>query len=138
MSASVEPGEGVRAGIHPTALVDPGAAVAESASVGAYAIVGRGAAWATGCVIGARATLERNVVLARGVKVGSGSILGGDPQDLKFRGEQTWVEVGEGTTVREYATINRGTSHSMKTSVGATASSCRTCTSRTTATSATT
>jgi len=69
-------------------------------------------------VISHRSTLERNVRLARGVKVGIGSVLGGDPQDLKFRGEDTWVEIGEGTTIREYATINRGTSQSMKTSVG--------------------
>ncbi len=118
MSASVEPGEGVRAGIHPTALIDRDAEIADSASVGAYAIVGPGCRVADGCEIGARATLERNVLLAARVKVGSGSILGGDPQDLKFRGEETWVEVGEGTTIREYATINRGTTHSMKTLVG--------------------
>ena len=118
MRASAEPGEGVRAGIHPTALVDRDAEVAESASVGAYAIVGPGCRVGDACVIGARATLERNVTLAPRVKVGSGSILGGDPQDLKFKGEETSVEVGEGTTIREYATINRGTSHSTKTSVG--------------------
>jgi UDP-N-acetylglucosamine acyltransferase len=118
MSASVEPGEGVRAGIHPTALVDRDAEIAESASVGAYAIVGPGCRVADGCEVGARATLERNVLLAPRVRVGSGTILGGDPQDLKFRGEETSVEIGEGTTIREYATINRGTSHSMKTTVG--------------------
>ena len=47
-----------------------------------------------------------------------GSILGGDPQDLKYRGEPTTVEIGEGTTIREYSTINRGTSQSFKTTVG--------------------
>jgi UDP-N-acetylglucosamine acyltransferase len=45
-------------------------------------------------------------------------VLGGDPQDLKYRGEETWVEIGDRTSIREYATINRGTSHSHKTSVG--------------------
>ena len=119
MSAGVERDEGLGAGvIHPTALIDRDAEVAESARVGAYAIVGPGCRVADGCEIGARATLERNVLLGARVKVGSGSILGGDPQDLKFRGEETSVEVGEGTTIREYVTINRGTSHSMKTSVG--------------------
>jgi UDP-N-acetylglucosamine acyltransferase len=52
------------------------------------------------------------------VRVGAGSILGGDPQDLKYKGEPTTVEVGEGTTIREYSTINRGTSQSFKTTVG--------------------
>jgi UDP-N-acetylglucosamine acyltransferase len=69
-------------------------------------------------VIAARATLERNVILAPHVRVGVGSVLGGDPQDLKYRGEDTTVEVGEGTVIREYATINRGTLQSMKTTVG--------------------
>ena len=65
-----------------------------------------------------RAMLERNVRLAPGVRVGVGSVLGGDPQDLKFKGEETWVEIGEGTRIREYTTINRGTSASDKTTVG--------------------
>ena len=53
-----------------------------------------------------------------GVRVGIGSVLGGDPQDLKFKGEETWVEIGEGTRIREYTTINRGTSASGRTTVG--------------------
>jgi UDP-N-acetylglucosamine acyltransferase len=68
--------------------------------------------------VSARASLERNVTLGADVKVGSGSILGGDPQDLKFKGERTVVEIGENTTIREYATINRGTAQSFKTTVG--------------------
>ena len=47
------------------------------------------------------------------------SFIGGDPQDLKYQGEETWVEVGEGTIIREYSTINRGTSATCKTTVGA-------------------
>ncbi|HEU4988973.1 MAG TPA: acyl-ACP--UDP-N-acetylglucosamine O-acyltransferase, partial [Gemmatimonadaceae bacterium] len=50
--------------------------------------------------------------------VGIGSVLGGDPQDLKFKGEVTTVEVGEDTVIREYVTMNRGTSQSFKTTVG--------------------
>ena len=69
-------------------------------------------------MIAARATLERNVILGAGVKVGVGTVLGGDPQDLKFKGEHTTVEIGEGTTIREYTTINRGTTQSFKTTVG--------------------
>ena len=69
-------------------------------------------------MISARATLERNVILAPRVKVGIGTILGGDPQDLKYKGEFTTVEIGEGTTIREYTTINRGTTQSFKTTIG--------------------
>lgn len=104
--------------IHPTALVSPDAVIGEGASIGAFAIVGEGCVIGDGCTIAPRATLERFVTLAPNVKVGSGSILGGDPQDLKFKGERTTVEIGEGTTIREFATINRGTAQSLKTSVG--------------------
>jgi UDP-N-acetylglucosamine acyltransferase len=71
-----------------------------------------------GCIIAPRATLEHHVRLARNVRIGVGSVIGGDPQDLKFKGEATTVEIGEGSIVREYSTINRGTSQSWKTSVG--------------------
>ena len=104
--------------IHPTALVSPDAVIGADVRIGAFAIVGEGCEIGDGCVVSPRATLERFVTLARNVKVGSGSILGGDPQDLKFKGEQTTVEIGEGTTIREYATINRGTAQSFKTTVG--------------------
>jgi UDP-N-acetylglucosamine acyltransferase len=106
------------AGIHPSALIAPDAQIADDVEIGPFAIVGEGCVIGGGCVIGARATLERNVILGQGVKVGSGSVLGGDPQDLKFKGEHTTVEIGDGTTIREYTTINRGTSQSWKTTVG--------------------
>ncbi|HEY4671029.1 MAG TPA: acyl-ACP--UDP-N-acetylglucosamine O-acyltransferase [Gemmatimonadaceae bacterium] len=104
--------------IHPTALVSPNAELASDVEVGAYAIIGDNCTVASGCVIAPRATLERNVVLAANVRVGMGTILGGPPQDLKYAGEETTVEIGEGTVIREYTTINRGTSQSFKTTVG--------------------
>lgn len=104
--------------IHPTAIISPDAEIAVDAEIGAFAIVGEGCTIGPGCVIAPRATLERNVTLGHSVKVGIGTILGGAPQDLKYAGEETTVEIGDGTVIREYATINRGTSHSFKTTVG--------------------
>jgi UDP-N-acetylglucosamine acyltransferase len=86
--------------------------------IGPFAIVGPGVTLGAGCRLGPHATLERNVRLAAGVRIGQGSIIGGDPQDLKYRGEESWVEIGEGTVVREYATINRGTAASGVTRIG--------------------
>ena len=106
------------ADIHSTAIVSRNAELAAGVSVGPYAIIGDGCVVAEGCVIAPHAVLERNVHLAKNVKIGIGSVLGGDPQDLKFKGEETTVEVGEGSVIREYATINRGTAQSMKTTVG--------------------
>jgi UDP-N-acetylglucosamine acyltransferase len=104
--------------VHATAIVAPDAQLGAEVEVGPFAIVGEGCTLGDGCVLDARATLERNVTLGSNVHVGSGSILGGAPQDVKYRGEHTTVEVGDGTIVREYATINRGTTHSFKTTIG--------------------
>jgi UDP-N-acetylglucosamine acyltransferase len=104
--------------IHPTAIISPDAEIDDDVEIGAFAIVGEGCNVGAGSVIAARATLERNVTLGRSVKVGMGTILGGAPQDLKFAGEETSVEIDDDTVIREYATINRGTAHSFKTTVG--------------------
>ena len=104
--------------IHPTAIVHDGVELGADVEIGPFAIVGENCRIGDGCVIAARATLERNVILGAGVKVGIGTVLGGEPQDLKFKGEMTTVEIGEGTTIREYTTINRGTTQSYKTTVG--------------------
>lgn len=105
--------------IHPTAIVDAGAELGADVEVGPGAIIGPHCTVGAGTVIGARAVLEEYVRLGAQVKIGIGTVLGGKPQDLKFKGEETWVEIGDRTTVREYSTINRGTSESFKTTVGA-------------------
>ncbi len=104
--------------IHPTAVIDAGAELADDVEVGPWAYIGPHCTVGAGSVIHMRATLEERVHLAARVTVGVGSVLGGAPQDLKFKGEETTVEIGEGTTIREYATVNRGTSESHKTSIG--------------------
>jgi UDP-N-acetylglucosamine acyltransferase len=108
----------MKKGIHPTAIVSSRATLGEHVEVGPFAIIGDGCVVGDDCQIAPRATLERDVHLGRGVKVGIGSVLGGEPQDLKYAGEHTTVEIGDGTVIREYTTINRGTMQSMKTSVG--------------------
>ena len=105
--------------IHPTALIDPSARLGTGVTVGPWAIIGPQVTVGDRCRIGPRATLQRNVRLAEDVRIGDGAILGGDPQDLKYGGEETWVEVGQGTIIREYTTINRGTAATYKTTVGA-------------------
>src|SRR5256714_9736117 len=104
--------------IHPSAIISRHADVAPDVEVGAFAIIGDNCTVPSGCIIAPRATLERNVTLGQNVQVGMGTILGGPPQDLKYAGEETTVEIGDGTVIREYTTINRGTSQSFKTTVG--------------------
>ena len=104
--------------IHKAATVHAGAELGEDVEVGPGAIIGDDCTVGDGCVIAAHAVLERHVRLGKGVKIGIGSVIGGDPQDLKFQGEPTTAEIGDGTVVREYSTINRGTAESGKTTVG--------------------
>ena len=104
--------------VHPSAIVDPTAQLGDGVEIGPWAMIGERVSVGDRCRIGPRARLECNVRLAEDVSVGDGSILGGAPQDLKYRGEETWVEIGAGTIIREYTTINRGTSQSYKTTVG--------------------
>lgn len=104
--------------VHPTAIVSPSASLGAGVRIGPFAIVGDRCEIGDGAVVESHAVLEQNVRLAAHVVIGVGSVIGGDPQDLKFKGEETWVEIGEGTRVREYATINRGTAQSYRTTVG--------------------
>lgn len=104
--------------IHSTVLVDPSATIEADVEIGPFSIIGPDVSIGAGCRIGAHAILERNVRLGARVQVGSGTILGGAPQDLKYRDEPTWVEIGDDTRIREYATVNRGTTASGHTTVG--------------------
>ncbi len=99
--------------IHRTALIDPTAELGADVSVGPYCVIGPRVTVAERCSIAAHAVLERNT------RVGYGTIIGNDPQDLKYKGEETWVEIGSGTIIREYCTINRGSTATGKTTVGA-------------------
>jgi UDP-N-acetylglucosamine acyltransferase len=104
--------------IHRSALVDPAAQVGEDVSVGPFSILGPNVVIGDHCQIAAHVVIERNTRLGNGVRVGYGSVLGADPQDLKYKGEETWVEIGDATIIREYCTINRGTPATGKTTVG--------------------
>jgi len=104
--------------IHRTALIDPAADLAGDVSVGPYAIVGPRVTVGARSAIAAHAVIERNTRIGEGVKIGYGTIIGNDPQDLKYKGDETWVEIGSGTIIREYCTINRGSTATGKTTVG--------------------
>lgn len=105
--------------IHPTALIDPTAVLGDDVEIGPWVIVGPDVHVGAGCRLEARATLECRVRLGEGVRIGTGSCLGGPPQDLKYRDEPTWVEIGDRTIIREYSTVNRGTAASGRTTIGA-------------------
>lgn len=107
------------ASIHPTALVDPKATLAPGVRIGPFSVIGPEVVMAPEVEIGNHVTLEGLVILGAGVKVGHGAVLGGLPQDLKFRdGTPSGVRVGAGTVIREYVTIHRATTPDGWTEIG--------------------
>ncbi len=104
--------------IHPTAIVDPDAELGQGVVVGPWAIIGPGVAIGDGTEIGPRVLVERDTSVGEDCRISNGAVLGTDPQDLKFQGEHTVLEVGDRTVIREFATLNRGTSAAGRTVVG--------------------
>ncbi len=94
--------------IHPTAIVAPGAALAASVVIGPYASVGPAVVVGEGVEVGAHAVLDGITTLGEGVQVLPFASVGLPPQDLKYKGEPTRVEVGPRTIIREHATVHRG------------------------------
>lgn len=105
--------------IHPTAIVDPSAALYQDVEVGPYAIIEGDVVIGPGSVIGAHAFIGTGSRLGEEVTVFPHAVLGTVPQDLKFGGEKTLLEVGDHTVIREFATLNRGTVARGRTKVGA-------------------
>lgn len=104
--------------IHRTALIDPTAELGADVSVGPYCIVGPHVTVGARSSLAGHTVIERNTRVGDGVKIGYGTVIGSDPQDLKYKGEETWVEIGGGTIIREYCTVNRGSTATGKTTVG--------------------
>ncbi len=107
-----------RPAIHPTAVIDPNARIPSSAAIGPYSIIGPGVDIGSGVQIAGHVLVQRDTSVGDGCKIFHGAVLGSDPQDLKYRGELSRLEVGSNTTIREYATLNRGTGEGGVTRVG--------------------
>ena len=105
--------------VHPTALVSPQAHLGVGVTVGPFAIVEPGAVVGEGCALAARAFVGAGARLAAGVQVGIGAVVGSIPQDRKYDGAPTLLEVGAGAVIREYATLNISTTLAQATRVGA-------------------
>jgi UDP-N-acetylglucosamine acyltransferase len=104
--------------IHPTALVDPGAKLGLSVTVGPYAVVGAGVELGDGCSVGHHATLEGPSTIGPRNIIFPYAAIGFKTQDLKYKGEPTFLEIGEGNTFREFSTVHRGTGPGEKTIIG--------------------
>jgi UDP-N-acetylglucosamine acyltransferase len=95
--------------IHEQAVVAPSAKIGRSVQIGPYAIVGEGVELGEGCVLHAHAVVQGPSKFGRNNVFHPFCSIGGDPQDIGYRGEKTELFVGDGNTFRENVTISRGT-----------------------------
>lgn len=102
----------------PLAYVHPNAKIAENVVIEPFATINDDVIIGEGTTIGSSATIMPGVRIGKNCRIFPGAVIGAVPQDLKFRGEYTTVEIGDNTTIREFVTINRGTVAKGKTVVG--------------------
>lgn len=95
--------------VHPSAIVDRRAQLGAGVSVGPYSVIGAHAVIGEGTWIGAHVVLDGHIRIGRENRIFHFASLGAPPQDKKYQGEDTTVEIGDDNTIREYVTINRGT-----------------------------
>ena len=104
--------------VHPTAIVDPSAEIGAGTVIGPYCVVGPQVA------LGANCWLQNHVTLAGPMRAGAGNkfyaycSIGQQTQDLKYKGEPTYLEIGDENTFREFVTVNRSTTSEGKTRIG--------------------
>jgi UDP-N-acetylglucosamine acyltransferase len=95
--------------IHDTAIVAPGARLADGVSVGPYSVIGEHVAIGAGSVVGPHCVIDGHTTIGENNTFYRFCSIGGIPQDKKYQGEPTRLEIGSGNTIREYVTINTGT-----------------------------
>jgi UDP-N-acetylglucosamine acyltransferase len=99
----------VAGGIHPSAVIDPSARLGTDVSIGAFCTIGADVEIGDRSIIDAHASVLGPTRIGRDNRVHGFAAIGGDPQDKKFAGERTELVIGDGNTIREFATISRGT-----------------------------
>jgi UDP-N-acetylglucosamine acyltransferase len=95
--------------IHPSAIIEPGAVVDPTAKVGPFCIVGSGVQLAAEVELKSHVVVTGNTIIGTGTVVFPFAVIGEIPQDLKFRGEESRLEIGARNRIREHVTINSGT-----------------------------
>jgi UDP-N-acetylglucosamine acyltransferase len=95
--------------IHPTAIISADAQIEENVTVGPYSIIGPDVCIGKNTIVGPHVVIERLTEIGESCKIDQFASIGGDPQDLKYKGEKTKVIIGHHNTIREFVTINRAT-----------------------------
>lgn len=104
--------------IHPTAVVDPSAEIGDSVEIGPYCVIHPGVVLGEGCWLQNHVTLDGPLRVGAHCRFYAFSSIGQRSQDLKYSGEPTYCEIGDGNSFREFCTVNRATSPGGKTTIG--------------------
>ncbi len=104
--------------IHPTAIVDAKAHLEDGVIVGPYSIIDEYVSIGEGTSIGPHCVITGHTAIGKRNRIFSGAIIGSEPQDVKYHGEETYLEIGDDNVIREHATINPGTGEGSKTVIG--------------------
>ena len=102
----------------PLAHIHPEAVIGENVTIDAFCVVEKGTRIGDGCHLLTHSVILEHTTLGKNCKVFPGAVIGAEPQDLKFNGEESTVEVGDNTVIRECVTIHRGTVDKHKTIIG--------------------
>jgi len=100
------------ANIHPSAVIGEGTVIEPFATISKNVQIGKN------CWIGPNVVIMEDTTIGDNVKIFPGAVIGADPQDLKYKNERTFTEIGDNTTIREYVTVNKGTTDRNKTVIG--------------------
>jgi len=104
--------------IHPTAIVSKKAKLADDVQIGQYAIIADTVSIGPGTKIGAYCLIEGNTTIGKACEIFTGAVIGSRPQDLKYKGEKNFLEIGDNNIIREYCTFNPGTGENGLTFIG--------------------
>jgi UDP-N-acetylglucosamine acyltransferase len=104
--------------IHPTAIIDKSAELASDVEIGPYTVIGSKVKIGSGTVIGPHVYIYKNTTVGSECVLWKSASLGADSQDLKYSGQPTYLEIGDRTTIREFATLHRATTDNGVTKVG--------------------
>jgi UDP-N-acetylglucosamine acyltransferase len=111
-------GEVTQTYIHPTAMIDSSAQLGDKIWIGPYCVIEAGAKIGDGCVLESNVIIKVGTSLGKRCRVWPNVVLGHEPQDLKFKGEQSFLEIGDDNIFREMVTIHRATGECQKTVIG--------------------
>jgi UDP-N-acetylglucosamine acyltransferase len=104
--------------IHKTAVIFPNAQIGRNVEIGPYAVIGNHVSIGDDSKIGAYTVIDGWTSIGRNCNIHSSVSIGAEPQDKKFRGEKSYVSIGDSTQIREFVTINRATGEEENTQVG--------------------